>query len=644
MSPIRHAIFTQVSAPLSARPRLELRRERSWKRPAIRVHARSDDAPPSEWGSLLGDLSRTTRTPADLEVVWRVHDKTHIELAIDYPFEPVPAAYTWEAFFFVPDSFRLEQTTYDKKQIYDDLLSYVRLAVPELPFAELSESCDPDRPGSLVADLRTTILGACGNADGSPPSRSAVRRLRVFACMVRASGLEAQRRMLHEVEHAEGAEQASRAAQTFVSLASRATRGLRKLVAEAERLELPSEVLVALRWVDEDISLFIEALTATASVEIHQRAADGSSPRPSPDGTPRPPRSLSPRAAESTPPRGSAANVTEPKRKKKVRSSAPDALPSMFAVNAPVYNPADEPWPAGAREAWDDVAARLASEAVAEARYRKGRGYPSVGHDDATSRDVEHIEFRRHVLKRFTSSVLWLRHEVRDGATWVLHALYALAAAVAMAFAVFATIRATQMQGYVTLYVVLLVVSYAVKDRMKALLQTAAARWAEKRFPDRAWTIRDEERKDSIGVVKERAGFRDFAHLPAGVLGARRMTREHALEEHARPETVLWHQKAVEIAPRKEGRLPSPVMTEIFRLNIGPWLAHTDDPNRTITFADPDEAVVCSVTARRVYNINVVYRLRKTAGRGGKGAEGSDWHRIRVVVSRKGIERIDPIA
>jgi hypothetical protein len=172
------------------------------------------------------------------------------------------------------------------------------------------------------------------------------------------------------------------------------------------------------------------------------------------------------------------------------------------------------------------------------------------------------------------------------------------------------------------------------------VLQTYFARWAEKRFPDRAWTIRDEERGDSIGIVKERAGFRDFTHLPEGVLHARRMTREHALEEHARPETVLWHQKSVEMSPRKEGRLPSPMMTEIFRLNIGPWLAHTDDPNRTITFADPDEGVVCSVTARRVYNINVVYRLRKKTG---KDAPDVGWRRIRLVVSRKGIERIDPI-
>jgi len=169
------------------------------------------------------------------------------------------------------------------------------------------------------------------------------------------------------------------------------------------------------------------------------------------------------------------------------------------------------------------------------------------------------------------------------------------------------------------------------------VLQTVFTKWALKRFADRNWTIRDTERDETVGVVSERAGFRDFKSLPTEVLAARRLTREHALEEFARPEAVLWHEKAVVVEPRQQGTLPSPMMTEIFRLNIDPWLAHTDDPNRTVTFADPDEAVVCSVTARRVYNINVVYRLRHAN-------KQPAWNRIRVVVSRKGIERIDPIA
>jgi len=551
---------------LVQRSALELEREKAPKRPRIQVRALRDDedAPSTEWGSLLEDLTRTKTAQVESDqALWQVHDKTHLEFSIDYAFGEQRRAYSWEAYFFVPESLRLRQTTYDKKQIYDDLLSYVRLAVPTMPFEDIAKSCETDAHEGLVASLRRTLLASKGKNDGSPEARAALRRARVLACMVRASGLDAQREMLAAIEATDDPEEATRHVHRFVSTAARIAGTYREVVAECASMDVPEEVRVALAWVDEDMSLFLEALLATASVRVNQGAVG--------------------------------------------------------------------------REDWELVAARLASEAVSEARYRKESDYPSVGAEDATARDIEHIEFRRHVLKRFTSSVLWLKHEVRDAGKWVIHALYAVAAAVAMAFAVWVTLRATQLQGELSLYFALLVASYAAKDRMKAMLQTYFSRLADKRFADRKWTIRDEERNDAVGIVAERAGFEDFKHLPPAVLQARRKTREHALEESARPETVLWHEKNVVVEPRREGLLPSPMMTEIFRLNLGPWLVHTDDPNRTITFADPDNAVVCSVNARRVYNINVVYRLRG-------GDEETKWRRIRVVVSRKGIERIDTIA
>ena len=78
-------------------------------------------------------------------------------------------------------------------------------------------------------------------------------------------------------------------------------------------------------------------------------------------------------------------------------------------------------------------------------------------------------------------------------------------------------------------------------------------------------------------------------------------------------------------------------LTEIFRLNLGPWLAHTDDPKRDIVFADPVAGRVGSAQAPRVYNIAVVYRLRRV------GDDDAPWHRLRVVVTRKGIRRIENI-
>ena len=53
----------------------------------------------------------------------------------------------------------------------------------------------------------------------------------------------------------------------------------------------------------------------------------------------------------------------------------------------------------------------------------------ALGAATASERRIEHLEFRRHVLKRFTSSVLWLTLDVRERNRWIEHTFYAVAAA-----------------------------------------------------------------------------------------------------------------------------------------------------------------------------------------------------------------------
>ncbi len=78
-------------------------------------------------------------------------------------------------------------------------------------------------------------------------------------------------------------------------------------------------------------------------------------------------------------------------------------------------------------------------------------------------------------------------------------------------------------------------------------------------------------------------------------------------------------------------------VTEIFRLDLRGWLAHTDDPKQRIYFADPETQHVTSAMAPRVYNIGIVYRVRP------KDEPDTPWKRVRVVVGRKGIKRIEPV-
>jgi hypothetical protein len=543
------------------------------RRPQARLRAVPDEPPAiADWASLFGDLARPSIAPRqDAPVEWRVHDRTHVEFAIDYPILAEASTHTWEAFFFVPESFRLDEASYDKKAIYDDLWSYVRYAVPTVPFFQLASRAD----GSALERAQAALCACAGKAEGSDEAAAAMRRLRLFACLVRASGLAAMR----EAERAALRDRA--AATSFVASCSAVAAGLRAVLADALALELPDDVRTAARWTDEDVSLVIETFCATLGISLESRWGHDQPHAPGPADA----------GLEG-------------------RSDAHGSLA--------------------------EVAEQLAAYAVKEARHRRDEGLDSVGSADAPERAIEHFEFRRHMLKRFTASVLWLSLEVHQAAAWVVHSLYALAAAVAMAFALAASMGTSPTANFVR-YALPIIVAYAVKDRMKALLQSVFAGWIAHHFPDRKWLVCD-ERGARVGKVNERAAFVSFRGLPPEVLAARRLTREHALEEHARPERVLWHQKQVMVAGTGRGGETGDfsMLTEIFRLNLHRWLSHTDDPNRKIVFADPVDARVYSAKARRVYNINVVYRLRA-------GDAAAPWHRIRVVVSRKGIERIDSI-
>ena len=188
-------------------------------------------------------------------------------------------------------------------------------------------------------------------------------------------------------------------------------------------------------------------------------------------------------------------------------------------------------------------------------------------------------------------------------------------------------------------WAIVVIVAYAAKDRIKALLQTLFANVVSRHFPDRRWRIRDRERGLALGEMKEQSGFVSFSEVPKDVLAVRRTTRRHALEEEARPETVLFHKKEVKVKTARVREVDArfDAITEILRLDLRRWLVHTDDPKREFVFADPDTGVIGSAVAPRVYNLAVIYRLRRADD------PSVPWRRARVVVTRKGIRRIDPI-
>jgi hypothetical protein len=292
----------------------------------------------------------------------------------------------------------------------------------------------------------------------------------------------------------------------------------------------------------------------------------------------------------------------------------------------------------GAADGPEDVTRAAVAAAVDEARYRRSRNEGPVSSADGSIHDLERIERRQHALKRFTSSVLWLDVEIREGYTLALHIFHALAAGIAMAFAVVIAVLYGQpsVPGRLGLWAAVVVVAYMGKDRLKAILQTVFDSLVATRLPDRRWTVTIPGTSSVVADVTETAGFVDRDAVPDGVDAIRRVAYRDRLQELAGPESILGHHKTVRL--RTEAmRAIAPefaALTDVMRVDISRWLAHTDDAKRTVTLADPEAGELFESKLPRAYDVTVVYRLAEA------NALDAEWQVARIVVSRNGIRRV----
>ena len=108
-----------------------------------------------DWTARLPSLleSPPWRTPlpnlTELSPGWRRHDRTHLEISLDHP-AAADTGHTWEAWIFLPQSFRLDADTYSAQRIGSDIQSHVRLSAPELELGDVTREA-----GALARKIGT---------------------------------------------------------------------------------------------------------------------------------------------------------------------------------------------------------------------------------------------------------------------------------------------------------------------------------------------------------------------------------------------------------------------------------------------------------------------------------------------------------
>jgi len=289
--------------------------------------------------------------------------------------------------------------------------------------------------------------------------------------------------------------------------------------------------------------------------------------------------------------------------------------------------------------AFENVEKELTAIIVSQNRYRAAMNYPSVLKEGENN---EVIIYRRGVLKKFISSVLYLKPQLDEGQT-LTQLLFGLAAGLAMLFAVTATIYAQNRYTMNSVpFVLVIVTSYIFKDRIKDWLKLLFSRNLTRWFSDREIKILDPYNSQAIGLLKEAFTFISEAAVPPDISRIRKIDNITSIDEDGKPERVFKYKKEIVLYPEKilsvHDRRKD--LNDIMRFNIKDFVTQADDSRVEYPYADPATGQIRVAVCARVYHINMVIKYSYVDA---QGAAKIHFDRIRIVLNKEGLVRLEEV-
>ena len=288
---------------------------------------------------------------------------------------------------------------------------------------------------------------------------------------------------------------------------------------------------------------------------------------------------------------------------------------------------------------FESVEKELTTIVVAQTRYRAAMNYPSVLKEGENN---EVIIYRRGVLKKFMSSVLYLKPELEESHT-LTQVFFGLAAGVAMLFAVLATIYAQNRYTMNSVpFVLIIVISYIFKDRIKDWLKLLFSRNLTRWLSDREIKIMDPCNSKKIGLLKEAFTFIPTSSVPPDISRIRKIDNITSIDEDGKPERVFKYKKEIALYPKKilgsHDRRKD--LKDIMRFNIKDFITQADDSCVEYPFADPVTGQIRTSVCSRVYHMNMVLKYSYADA---KGVKMIHFDRIRIVLNKEGLVRLEEV-
>jgi len=278
----------------------------------------------------------------------------------------------------------------------------------------------------------------------------------------------------------------------------------------------------------------------------------------------------------------------------------------------------------------------LVPELTAESRYRAMREYPSVARPEAP-RDNEHFVYRQGTLKKWAESSLYMTLAQTAVTHHLAQIVMGTAAGLAMLFAIMTTLLAeSYFPRNSTPWIILAVVAYIFKDRLKELLRG----WMVGRIPqliaDRIENLFSPLNHVHVGRSRANVNFLKSDDIPDDIHRCRKASANEFAPWLA-AEDVLVFRKQIRIRsgylrkhyPRLSG------IVDILRIRIQDWLSGMDDPEQTVRIALPGKGV-SRIPTPRVYHFHIIVRLQEQG-------QAATYTHIRMYANRSGIVRMQTL-
>lgn len=258
-----------------------------------------------------------------------------------------------------------------------------------------------------------------------------------------------------------------------------------------------------------------------------------------------------------------------------------------------------------------------------------------------TESKAEYYIYRQALLNKFVLDALLLKINRFTPDQKLKHVIEAISAGTAMLVYLLLFVWQGNVFVFNSLpFIIITVVLYMMKDRMKDILKTVSYKLAFKYFADYTTVISSENQKRVWGSLKEWFSFIPSNNLPDEITSVRNKEFHNVLEEIKRPEQIIYYKKIMRISALRPKEARRSSLNVIFRFNIYHFLSKASEPYENHVTLDPETHKFIETRLPKVYHLNIIM---KNTYQETNGDHKVELKKFRIIIDKNGIKRIETL-